>query len=212
MAHTAPTAASSQPAGVEEARARARRNSAAPARPRATSARAARPTRLRARRAAARRQQQPRRRRSAATSTGSGCSSGRTHSGCSTVSSENTLPNTKPNAAAASPPGTSRRSTRHAVAHQPAEEREHQALADVAEHVAEHQRHREGEQRARIGAGRARHADQPREDFEGLRPPRIAQHERRPGAARRPRERDDGARAAAARARDHLLRDRRSSR
>ena len=45
-------------------------------------------------------------------------------------------------------------------------DRDDQALADVAEHVAEHQRHREREQHRWIGFVARRHAERAAEDFE----------------------------------------------
>ena len=54
---------------------------------------------------------------------------------------------------------------------------EYRALTHIGKHVAEHERGDEGEHLTRVRLARARHPEQPREQFERLRPARIAQHD-----------------------------------
>ena len=86
---------------------------------------------------------------------------------------------------------------RPALAHHEAGDRDHESLADIGEHVAEHQRHRERQQRARVGLVARRHAHRAAEDLERPRPPRVR---RAAAAAKRRRRRrvvEDRARARA---------------
>ena len=61
----------------------------------------------------------------------------------------------------------------------PAHGREDQPLADVAEHVAEHQWHDDGQQRCWVGLAGRWHAQRTAEDLERACPRRIAQQQRR---------------------------------
>src|SRR5271157_696235 len=59
-----------------------------------------------------------------------------------------------------------------------ADQRQHEPLADVAEHEPEHERRDNGQHDARIGFCARRHAQHPREQFERPRPTRVSQKQR----------------------------------
>ena len=69
------------------------------------------------------------------------------------------------------------------------------ALPDIAEHVAEEKRGDHGEQRRRIGTLARGHAEEAAEQFEGTRPPGIAQQQGRPRSHGGRRKRGHRARA-----------------
>ena len=106
----------------------------------------------------------------------------------------NTLPNSRPNTTADAA-GDEQPRDREALAQRESGRGDDEALAHVAEHVAEHQRHGEREQHARVGLVARRHAERAAEDLERPRPDRIGEQERRLRPGRRRRKMEQRARA-----------------